>query len=104
MDEELFWTQAEAISLCRILEPIAANHGFHVALAGGCLHQVGRRPDLDVVLYRHDGSDNYDVKGCLRGFQQIGVSGEMEGTWYFRAQFNAKKIEFMFMERVRESS
>jgi len=104
MEEELMWTQAEAISLCRLLEPIAASHGFHVALAGGCLHRGGRRPDLDLVLYRHDGSDNYDVKGCLQGFQQIGVSGLMEGTWYFRAQFNAKKVEFMFMERVREPS
>ena len=100
MDEELFWTQSEAISLCRLLEPIAANHGFHVALAGGCLHQGGRRPDLDIVLYKHEGTES-DVRECLRGFQQVGVSGEMEGTWYFRAQFNAKKVEFMFMERVK---
>lgn len=101
MENELTWRQSEAIALCRMLEPIAVSHGFHVALAGGCLHQGGERPDLDIVLYKHDASPVYDVKGCLEGFKLLGVSGIMEGTWYFRAQFNAKKVEFMFMERVK---
>ena len=50
-DDEL-WTQERAIELCRTLEPIAADHGCHVALTGGCLYRDGPRKDVDILLYR----------------------------------------------------
>lgn len=102
MEHELKWSHSEAVSFCKLLEPAASRNGFHVALAGGCLLQNGLRKDLDVVLYRHDGGE-HDVKACLEGFRDIGVSGIMEGKWYYRAQFNGKPIDFMFMMRQSNS-
>lgn len=45
----MFWTQAEAIALCREIEQICPRFGCHVALTGGCLYKDGPRKDADLL-------------------------------------------------------
>ena len=47
-----FWTQEEAIALCKKIESIVPLAGCHVALTGGCLYRDGHRKDLDILFYR----------------------------------------------------
>lgn len=47
------WTQAEAVALCRHVEPVVERFGCHVALTGGSLYKDGPRKDCDLIIYRH---------------------------------------------------
>lgn len=44
--------QQAAIALCRRIEAICPEYGFHVALTGGCLYKEGDRKDMDILFYR----------------------------------------------------
>lgn len=50
------YTLATAAAVCTLIEPIAENYGFHVALTGGCLYGSGGRKDIDIVFYSIRGS------------------------------------------------
>lgn len=95
---EDYWDKMEAVGICQLLEPLAVENGYHVSLAGGCLHKVGKRPDLDVLIYANT-TMVQNRQGMLDALVTFGVSGEMVGTWYYRGSFNGKKIEFMFMSK-----
>lgn len=45
------WIQQDAVSLCQLLEPVAARNRCHVALTGGLLYKDGPRKDCDIVVY-----------------------------------------------------
>lgn len=51
------WTQQQALTACRDLEPVIASLGMHVALTGGCLYKACPRKDMDIILYRHHGAE-----------------------------------------------
>lgn len=53
------WTLEEAVTLARLLEPIAQGNKMHVALTGGCLYKDGSRKDADIVVYRHSDEETY---------------------------------------------
>ena len=46
------WTTAEAIELCRKVEPIVTRFGCHIALTGGALYKDGARKACDLIVYR----------------------------------------------------
>lgn len=43
------WTLENSVELIRILQPLAHQHGYHLALAGGILNRGYSDKDLDVV-------------------------------------------------------
>lgn len=43
---------ADGVAICKMVEPVCAKHGFHVALTGGTLYGEGGRKDIDIVFYR----------------------------------------------------
>ncbi len=43
---------ADGVSICKLIEPIAEQYGWHVALTGGTLYGEGGRKDIDIVFYR----------------------------------------------------
>jgi hypothetical protein len=43
------WTLENSVELIRILQPLAHQHGYHLALAGGILNKGYSEKDLDVV-------------------------------------------------------
>jgi hypothetical protein len=67
-------TQAEAIELCRQLEPIAAEHGGHVALTGGCLYKDGTRKDVDILVYRSADEDAFKWPEFFRTIEPLGIT------------------------------
>lgn len=40
-----------AVQIANIVQEIIQPMGFHVALGGGCLHKVGFRKDVDLIIY-----------------------------------------------------
>lgn len=53
---------AFAAAVCTLIEPIAAQHGFHVALTGGCLYGEGGRKDIDIIFYRQRNIPESDLR------------------------------------------
>lgn len=38
--------------LCHMIEQFAPEYDYHVALTGGCLYKMGKRKDVDIMLYQ----------------------------------------------------
>jgi hypothetical protein len=51
------WVLPDAIELARLVEPKAAECGWHVALGGGVLMRGASDKDVDLILYPHKTAD-----------------------------------------------
>lgn len=96
------WTQAEAVDFCRRIETICPEHGYRVALTGGCLYKDGPRKDADVLFYaiRQRGTDFHAL---LIALVELGVSvGEgtnpynIDHRWCVHAEYEGKSIDLLF--------
>jgi hypothetical protein len=47
-------TLARLEKLAREIEPLALSHGFHVGIAGGCLHKGNSYHDMDLIVFPHN--------------------------------------------------
>ena len=45
------WTLQTAAPVCQVLETIALQFGYHVALGGGVLYKGQSRHDMDVQVF-----------------------------------------------------
>lgn len=98
-----FWTQAEAIDLCRKVENICPNYGCHVALTGGCLYKDGPRKDADLLFYRIRENDEIDILGLVRALETIGIRrdygrGSGDEDWVFKATWDGRALDLFFPE------
>lgn len=66
VEPQPWWYQDEAIAFARMIEGIAAQHDFHVALTGGCLYKASPRKDADFVIYRHNTPESIDTAGDMQ--------------------------------------
>lgn len=70
----------QAILICREVENIIIPLGYHCALGGGCLHQDGKRKDVDILIYPHDiharNQPHGDIVKMLHG--KLSMSGYSE--------------------------
>lgn len=58
------YTERKVINIVKEMEPIMAEHGFHLAAGGSCIYRGGSNKDMDIIAYPHKG----DVPGgvsCL---------------------------------------
>jgi hypothetical protein len=92
------WTQAEAIELCKKIEAVCPQAGYHVALTGGLLYKDGPRKDCDLLFYRIRQVKNPDadklfglIEEAVPGFFQTKGFG-----WCFKANLNGKPIDCFF--------
>src|SRR5688572_1010196 len=106
--ENEVWTTKEAISLCTILEPLAAMNNCHIALTGGLLYRTGMRKDCDIVVYR---------RGMLKGEKELPEFNREEITKSFsrvltivneftrvtKAAFDGKPVDLLFVNMISES-
>lgn len=92
------WTQAQAISLCRLIEGICPEFGCHVALTGGCLYWDGERKDADIMFYRIRQLPDIDTAGLFAALAEIGVEKTGGFGWCHKATFEGRKIDFFFPE------
>lgn len=98
------WTRAEAILLCKELEAIAPNYGFHVALTGGLLYKDGRRKDADILFYRIRQQQGVldsllsDIPRLIPGFVIKAKFG-----FVTKAEYKGKGVDILYPEWVGES-
>jgi hypothetical protein len=92
------WTQAEAVSLCIVLERIAPTYGAHVALTGGTLYKAfeGPRKDVDILFYRIRQVDNIDEGGLIRALEEQGFAMGARLGWVQKANFGGKHVDLFF--------
>lgn len=102
MSGDTFWTQGEALELCRVLERIAPEHGAHIGLTGGLLYKSGPRKDCDIIIYRIRQVEEIDTDGLFAAFANAGVEKVSGFGWCHKATYRGKKIDFFFPEEVGE--
>jgi hypothetical protein len=101
--EEKFWTAAEAIKLCRVLEQLAPAYGAHVALTGGCLYKDGPRKDVDIMFYRIRQVAIIDIDGLFEALEMIGIKMTQGFGFVYKAvTASGKNIDFFFPEEQGE--
>lgn len=103
MTDNLFWTQSEAIALCRNIEDICPAFGCHVALTGGCLYKDGRRKDADILFYRIRQVEQIDIDGLFAALEAIGIKKMAGFGFVHKARFESKGIDFFFPESAGSS-
>lgn len=95
----MFWTQAEAIELCRLVEPLCPAFGCHVALTGGLLYKDGPRKDCDLLFYRIRRSAAIDVVGLFDSVLRVGlVAKSSEERFVIKATWRGKPVDCLFPE------
>ena len=94
------WNQVEAIKLCKSIEQLCPEYGYHVALTGGCLYKEGERKDLDILFYQIRQYENPDRKGLIRRISsQIENVGASESYgWMTKIYAERGTIDVFFPE------
>lgn len=93
-----YWSQSEAVSLCREIESVCPEHGCHVALTGGLLYKDGPRKDLDLLFYRIRQVKEVNMDGLWKALEGVGVVKDSGFGWCYKAQFQGKNIDVFFPE------
>lgn len=103
------WEQAEAIELCKVLEPVAARNRCHIALTGGLLYKEGARKDCDVIVYfegKHPGDADpttfvscVDRNALLRDFwNDCQLQTQDVYSRVVRCLYQGKRVDLIFPE------
>ncbi len=87
--------QADAIVLCVLLEKVAPEFGYHVALTGGQLYREDSRKDIDVVLYRIRGQRG-DRVNLLKAIKGVDVIAKQHFGWLTKANWRGIAVDLMF--------
>jgi hypothetical protein len=96
------WTLDEAIEVCKIIEGISPEYGFHVALTGGLLYKEGGRKDCDLLLYRIRERHNPDWSGLWDALKQSGIVLNADFGWCKKAVWKGKQIDIFDPEATGE--
>lgn len=97
----MFWTQPEAIEICRLVELICPHFGYHVGLTGGCLYKDGPRKDLDLVFYKIRKAEP-DQEGMFKALRTICVEVQENFGFCVKATYKTKSIDLLFPEQEGE--
>lgn len=92
------WSLREAVELCKLLEVVVPEAGFHIALTGGLLYKEGRRKDCDLMFYQIRQVDpNYEIL-----WKYLTVAGVIrspsypENGWLVKATYRGKQVDCLF--------
>lgn len=113
------WTLETAAPVARMVEGVALDFGYHVALGGGVLYRGESEKDLDIFVYLHttfDSANKVEIKRSpvqlMEQLQSVGFtpltdkgkgSGACEGPQVgrykqvFRALFNSRRVDIIFL-------
>ena len=95
------WTQSDAVTLCRKVELICPQFGYHVALTGGCLYKEGERKDADLLFHRIRQRKDPDPDGMFKALElTIGLKKTGGFGWCHKATFEGKNLDCFFPEET----
>jgi hypothetical protein len=99
-----FWTQPEAVELCKRVEAICPKFGCHVALTGGLLYKDGERKDCDLLFYRIRQVKEINIEGLWGALEEvIGFTEIKSWGWCYKTLLNGKKLDFFMPEEQEDS-
>lgn len=84
---QTWWTQDEAIRLCRELSIVVPATGAFIGLTGGTLYKQGMRKDLDVLLYRCRQVDQINWRELYDTLHNIGIEIVKNHGFVKKAQY-----------------
>jgi hypothetical protein len=87
------WTLEDAIEVCTLIEGIAPEYGFHVALTGGLLYKQGERKDCDILLYRIRERHDPDWDGLWSALSNAGFVKIGDFGWCKKAIWKHKYLD-----------
>lgn len=95
-----YWSLAEAVELCRIVEDICPKFGCHVALTGGTLYKGGKRKDCDLLFYRIRQVEHIDLDGLWDALARFGIEKVSGFGWVYKAKvgIERKSLDCFFPE------
>lgn len=101
------------VSLACRFEPIAREHGYHVAITGSALYgkevkgefelsRCGEVEDCDILVYEHNGFNEDARLDAPELMEKFGVafeqtSGDYDECCVFKVTENGLKMDFMFL-------
>lgn len=92
------WSLREAVELCKLLEVVVPEAGFHIALTGGLLHKEGRQTNCDLLFYQIRGAEpNYEI--LWKYLTVAGVIRHLEDSyngWLVKATYRGKAVDCLF--------
>jgi hypothetical protein len=103
------WTQAEAIELCRKIEPIVSQFGCHIALTGGVLYKDGPRKDCDLIVYREGldfgkergpFADTVNRDAMLDAFKAIDLYATKEFIRVVKCQYGITETRWLSVDLI----
>lgn len=94
------WTQAEALEVCKAVEPIVACCNVHVGLTGGTLYKDGERKDLDLLFYRVRQTPAIDVGTLFTYLEAMGftIFAPPVLKWCVKARYLGRSVDLLFPE------
>lgn len=92
------WTLREAVELCKLLEVVIPEAGFHIALTGGLLHKEGRQANCDLLFYQIRGvQPNYEILWkYLTVAGVIRLPEDSYNGFVVRATYRGKAVDCLF--------
>ena len=101
------WTTAEAIELCRKVEPIVVPFECHVALTGGLLYKDGKRKDCDLIIYRRGTNGDevlpeLDRDAFMRALAGIDLLADRAFSRVIKCFYHGAPVDLIFTEAVGE--
>ena len=68
----------DAVTICKLVEPVAEQCGWHIGLTGGTLYGEGGRKDIDLVFYRIRQVEDPCLKLLFEALDNIGMTLEKD--------------------------
>ena len=87
------WRMEDAIEVCTLIESIAPEYGFHVALTGGLLYKEGPRKDCDILLYRIRERHDPDWQGLWEALFMAGIVKLHDFGWCKKASWMGLNLD-----------
>ena len=93
------WNQQQAIDLCKAVEAVSPDYGFHVALTGGLLYKEGDRKDCDILFYTiRSWCGMGDKIGLLSKLYELGIFINKDCGFCVKAYYHDKVLDMFFPE------
>lgn len=92
------WTSQRAFALCKAIEAICPEYGFHVGLTGGVLYKDGHRKDCDLLFYKIRQHKNPSLHNLLDALKPMGIVVIKKCGFVTKATYCGNPVDILFPE------
>lgn len=92
-----YWTMAEGIELCTLIQSVSPAYHCHPALTGGLLYKEGPRKDCDIVIYQRGDTNGVrypiDWPGLWMRLEMLGLDLAHDYGYVKKCEFRGKIVD-----------